>query len=60
MNNNSESIKYLRIKLIKNKNKKGFNWKKMEDGIFLKKISGIVIKPDSANQYWNLSTWLLI
>jgi hypothetical protein len=59
MNNNSESIKYWMIKLIK-KNKKWFNWKKMEDGIFLKKIYGIVIKPDSASQHWNLSTWLLI
>ena len=50
MNNNSKSIKYWRIKLIKKKSKKGFNWKKIKDGIFFKKIYGIVIKPDSASQ----------
>jgi hypothetical protein len=44
MNNNSESIKYLRIKL-KKKNKKGFNWKKMEDGIFFKKYLALLLSP---------------
>jgi hypothetical protein len=53
MNNNSKSIKYWRIKLIK-KIQKVFNWKKWKMEFFLKKYLALLLSP---TQQVNIETF---